>query len=157
MLDLCRYTMNLKRGRIFSVQFRFMANRPPKIDKSKVPKLDEKDLEEHFVSGSGPGGQSVNKAVNCCNLKHIPTGIHVKVHHTRSLDKNREIARELLISRLDNLYNGENSVENQKRRIALEKLSIKKAQQENQRKMKEEFKKSTSQSKTETSIHNPPR
>lgn len=132
-----------------------MAHRPPKIDKSKLPKINENDLEEHFVSGSGPGGQSVNKAVNCCNLKHIPTGINVKVHHTRSLDKNREIARELLIMRLDNLYNGEDSVENQKRRIALKKLSIRRVQQEHRRKMKEEFQKSTSQSEIETSIHNP--
>lgn len=44
------------------------------IDKSKVPKIDEKDLEEQFVSGSGPGGQNVNKSTNCVVLKHKPTG-----------------------------------------------------------------------------------
>lgn len=110
------------------------------IDKSRVPVLDEKDLEEHFVSGSGPGGQCVNKAVNCCNLKHIPTGINVKVHHTRSLDKNRQIARKLLINKLDNLYNSEDSVENQKKKISLERIAIRKAQQERRQKLKEVFK-----------------
>lgn len=112
-----------------------------KLDKSKVPLLNEKDLEEHFVSGSGPGGQSVNKAVNCCQIKHIPTGFAVKVHHTRSLESNRKIARELLVEKLDNLYNGENSVANQKKRIAQYKLSIKEAQQERLRSLKMKFNK----------------
>lgn len=30
-----------------------------KIDHSKVPKLNEADLEEKFVRGDGPGGQAV--------------------------------------------------------------------------------------------------
>lgn len=30
-----------------------------------LPHLDERDLEETFVRGSGPGGQSVNKTENC--------------------------------------------------------------------------------------------
>jgi hypothetical protein len=34
-------------------------------DKRDVPVLDEKDLEEKFVRGSGPGGQSINKTANC--------------------------------------------------------------------------------------------
>lgn len=44
------------------------------IDRSRVPKLIEEDLEEAFVRGSGPGGQSVNKTANCVVLKHKPTG-----------------------------------------------------------------------------------
>jgi len=44
------------------------------IDLSKVPVLDEKDLREQFVHGSGPGGQNVNKLSNCVVLKHLPTG-----------------------------------------------------------------------------------
>ena len=39
-----------------------------------MPKIHEKDLEEQFVSGSGPGGQNVNKSTNCVVLKHKPTG-----------------------------------------------------------------------------------
>lgn len=46
----------------------------PKVDKSRVPTLKEEDLEEKFVRGNGPGGQSVNKTASACSLKHIPTG-----------------------------------------------------------------------------------
>lgn len=109
------------------------------IDRRLVPKLDENDLEENFISGWGPGGQKVNKAVNCCQLRHNPTGIVVKVHQDRRLERNRKIAREILTERLDNLYNGENSVANQKKRIALSKLESKKVHQARKRCMKEEF------------------
>ena len=47
--------------------------------KYTFPELDESELEEDFVRGSGPGGQSVNKTTNCVVLKHKPTGIVVKV------------------------------------------------------------------------------
>lgn len=116
------------------------------VDKSRVPQLNEKDLEEHFVSGSGPGGQSVNKSVNCCQLKHLPTGLTVKVHQTRSLDSNRKIARELLITKLDNYINGENSMESQRKRIALNKIALRKAEQEKKRKWKEGWRSSINRS-----------
>lgn len=44
-----------------------------------LPFLNEEDLEEQFVRGSGPGGQATNKTSNCVVLKHIPTGVVVKV------------------------------------------------------------------------------
>ena len=47
--------------------------RPP------YPELNEEELEENFIKGSGPGGQSVQKTSNCVQLKHIPTGIVVRV------------------------------------------------------------------------------
>lgn len=84
-----------------------------KVDYSKVPKLIDTDLEERFVRGSGPGGQSVNKTSNCVVLKHLPSAIVIKCHETRSLDQNRKIAREHLTTKLDNLINKEDSVENQ--------------------------------------------
>ncbi len=42
--------------------------------------LCESDLEEKFVRGFGKGGQKVNKTSNCVELKHLPTGIAVKVN-----------------------------------------------------------------------------
>lgn len=75
----------------------------------KFPEILERDLEESIVKGSGPGGQSVNKTSNCVVLLHKPSGIVVKCHHTRSLAKNREIARELLQEKLDESMNGKNS------------------------------------------------
>jgi hypothetical protein len=40
--------------------------------------LNEDDLIETFVRGSGPGGQCINKRSNCVDLRHIPTGIRVQ-------------------------------------------------------------------------------
>ena len=42
--------------------------------------LKKEDIEEIFVKGGGKGGQHVNKTSNCVQLKHLPTGIQVKVN-----------------------------------------------------------------------------
>lgn len=94
-----------------------------KIDYSQVPILDEKDLQEQFVRGSGPGGQATNKTNNCIVLKHKPTGIVVKCHATRSASQNRKEARRLMVERLDERINGENSVENQMKQLDEKKSS----------------------------------
>ena len=73
------------------------------------PPLDETEIREIYTKGSGPGGQKVNKATNRCELKHLPTGIIVSSHDTRSLEQNRQIARKLLQQRLDFHFNKENS------------------------------------------------
>ncbi|KAK2577794.1 hypothetical protein KPH14_012000 [Odynerus spinipes] len=99
------------------------------LDYSKVPTLDENDLEEQFVRGSGPGGQATNKTNNAVTLKHKSTGIVVRCHETRSLCKNQERAREIMIAKLDNLLNGDQSIENQER-LLKKKLSIKKEQKQ---------------------------
>lgn len=44
------------------------------IDYTQVPKINECDLVENFVRGSGPGGSAVNKNSNCVVLTHAPTG-----------------------------------------------------------------------------------
>ncbi|GFR86785.1 peptide chain release factor 1 [Elysia marginata] len=75
----------------------------------KFPELRDEDLEEEFVRGSGPGGQSVNKTSNCVVLKHLPTGTVVKCHETRSLEENRKRARLRLEEKLDLDINGDQS------------------------------------------------
>ena len=92
------------------------------INFSKVPKVDfESDVKEVFGRGSGPGGQNVNKSKNQVTLIHEPTKIYVKSHETRSLEKNRIIAREKLIDKLDHFFNKEESVEAQVEKIIKEK------------------------------------
>lgn len=118
-----------------------MSSNLTKIDKSKFPVIKEEELEEKFVGGWGPGGQCVNKSVNCCQLKHKPTGIMVKVHHSRNLEQNRQLAREILATKLDNLINGDNSVENQKKRNALHKIATKECLAEKRRQMKKQYSK----------------
>lgn len=79
LVDRHFHTFNeAKKYSIYKIRcssFHSSANNSNKlIDKSLVPTLYEEDLEESFVRGSGPGGQSVNKTASACMLKHIPTG-----------------------------------------------------------------------------------
>ncbi|XP_056274279.1 mitochondrial translation release factor in rescue [Pseudoliparis swirei] len=78
-----------------------------KKDTIYFPVLNEDELQEQFVRGSGPGGQATNKTSNCVVLKHIPSGTVVKCHQTRSVDINRKRAREIMQVKLDVFYKGE--------------------------------------------------
>ncbi|XP_049625224.1 mitochondrial translation release factor in rescue [Suncus etruscus] len=89
-----------------------------KKDRPALLALAESDLDEQFVKGHGPGGQATNKTSNCVVLKHVPTGIVVKCHQTRSVDQNRKLARKILQEKVDIFYNGEHSPVHQERREA---------------------------------------
>ena len=71
--------------------------------------LEERELEERFVRGSGPGGQSVNKTRNKVQLLHLPTGLRVECQQTRDLTSNRVIARKILLGKLERLRLGDES------------------------------------------------
>lgn len=58
--------------------------------------IEEEDLHESFILGSGSGGQKINKTNSCVFLKHIPSGLQVKCQESRSREANRQLARELL-------------------------------------------------------------
>lgn len=58
--------------------------------------LREQDLQEKYVRSSGPGGQKVNKTASCVYLKHLPTGLEVKMQRERSQPLNRYYARKRL-------------------------------------------------------------
>jgi len=66
-------------------------------------------LEEKFIRGGGPGGQSINKTESCVVLVHKPTGIWVKCQESRSQYRNRQIARQRLKEKIDLYYLGEES------------------------------------------------
>ncbi|KAK9894166.1 hypothetical protein P389DRAFT_155256 [Cystobasidium minutum MCA 4210] len=77
-----------------------------------LPQIDEADIEETFVRGSGPGGQSINKTNISVSLLHKPTGIRVQCHQTRSREWNRSLARKILRERVDLALNpGESKLE----------------------------------------------
>lgn len=80
-----------------------------KNDAFDLVELKETDLDEQFVRGHGPGGQATNKTSNCVVLKHIPSGIVVKCHQTRSVEVNRKKARDILQEKIDVFYKGQNS------------------------------------------------
>lgn len=115
-------------------------NNKKTIDYSRVPVLDENDLEERMVRGSGPGGQAVNKTSNCIVLKHKPTTIIVKCHLHRSASANRKEARRLMVARLDEHFNGELSVENQLKQLEIKKSSTKAWKQKKVDEMKKKWK-----------------
>lgn len=50
-----------------------------------------------------------NKTSSAVQLKHIPTGIVLKVQETRSRTQNRKIAREMLALKLEQLEKGDKS------------------------------------------------
>ncbi|KIK59850.1 hypothetical protein GYMLUDRAFT_74302 [Collybiopsis luxurians FD-317 M1] len=106
----------------------------------KVPELKEEDIEESFVRGSGPGGQSVNKTENNVQLYHKPTGIRVSCQETRSLSTNRMLARRLLVAKLDALENPGLSKEEMKRA----------KQRERERRRRKKAKKKTKQIELES-------
>ncbi|XP_048210599.1 mitochondrial translation release factor in rescue-like [Perognathus longimembris pacificus] len=98
---------------------------------SVLHSLDENELEEQFVKGHGPGGQATNKTSNCVVLKHMPSGIVVKCHQTRSVDQNRKLARKILQEKVDVFYNGEKSL------VHKEKRETEKKKQERKKRAKE--------------------
>lgn len=63
--------------------------------------IREKDVIEKFIRSGGPGGQKVNKVSTCVYLKHIPTGIEVKMSRERSQAINRFLAWRLLAEKIE--------------------------------------------------------
>jgi hypothetical protein len=68
--------------------------------------LNEDDIDESFVKGSGNGGQKINKTSNRVVLVHKPTGLKVSCQDARDLSTNRKWARGMLKEKLDFYYNG---------------------------------------------------
>jgi len=77
--------------------------------------IQESDLLEKFILGSGKGGQKVNKTSSCVYLKHIPSQIEIKCQKTRSRDLNRLYARRELCERVEEQIFQEKSERIQKR------------------------------------------
>lgn len=70
-----------------------------KPEESEV-QLNPHDLEFDFYKSSGPGGQYVNKRMTAVRVKHRPTGIVVTCQTERSLAQNKEMALELLKTKI---------------------------------------------------------
>ncbi|VGO14198.1 Peptide chain release factor 1 [Pontiella desulfatans] len=80
--------------------------------------IAESDLEEHFIRGSGKGGQKINKTSSCVQLHHAPTGTEIRCHKTRSQADNRYWARRDLCEKIEEELLGEQS----KKQQAFEKI-----------------------------------
>jgi protein subunit release factor B len=59
------------------------------------------EVEEVFCRSGGPGGQHVNKVSTAVTLRHLPTGLSVRVSNSRSQARNRAEAMRLLAAKLE--------------------------------------------------------
>lgn len=102
--------------------------------RSQMEKLgvNEDDLIEKFIRGSGSGGQKINKTSSCVYLKHLPSGIEVKCQKGRSRDMNRLLARREICEQLEEQLLGEKS----KRQQRIEKIRRQKRRRSRKQKEK---------------------
>lgn len=62
--------------------------------------LRDDEVEWWATRGTGAGGQARNKTSNCVMMKHIATGLMVRVETSRSQWQNRQSAKRLMAARL---------------------------------------------------------
>ena len=73
--------------------------------------INEEELIEKFIIGSGKGGQKLHKTASTVYLKHIPSHIEIKCQKSRSRADNRYFARVQLCEKLDEIVSDEKTKE----------------------------------------------
>ncbi|RJR24361.1 peptide chain release factor 2 [Candidatus Microgenomates bacterium] len=72
----------------------------PEIEEAEKIPIPDSDIEWDFFRASSHGGQNVQKVSTAVRLRHLPTGIVVTSQSERYQERNREIALNLLRSKL---------------------------------------------------------
>ncbi len=76
------------------------------IAASQAYRLRDQDLHIETMRGQGAGGQHRNVTDSAVRMRHLPTGLEVKICVERSQHRNRDVARELLEARVALLLSG---------------------------------------------------
>lgn len=88
---------------------------PPRFEElARELNIDPSLITEQFIRGSGHGGQKVNKTSSTVLLKHLPTGIEVRMQKHREQHLNRLSAYKLLILKIEEQVKGKKSERAQK-------------------------------------------
>ena len=76
--------------------------------------INETNLVEKFIIGSGKGGQKLHKTASTVYLKHLPSGLEIKCQYSRSREDNRYFARERICEKLHSILSNEKTKEQQR-------------------------------------------
>ncbi len=75
--------------------------------------INEVDLIEKFIIGSGKGGQKLHKTASTVYLKHLPSSLEIKCQESRGREDNRYFARMRLCEKLQAIVSDEKTKEQQ--------------------------------------------
>jgi protein subunit release factor B len=94
--------------------------------------INEAELIEKFIIGSGKGGQNLHKTSSTVYLKHLPSGLEIKCQESRSREDNRYFARMRLCEKLHSMISDEKTKAQQQ----IEKLKRQKKRRSRRAKQK---------------------
>lgn len=85
----------------------FPPDLPPSFaERAAAVNLHPEDVSEHFILGSGHGGQRRNKRATAVQLVHHPSSIAVRCFHKRDQRQNRLDAWMFLLEKLEDWRKG---------------------------------------------------